>query len=96
MTAPIRLDMTADQLAGMKEDLIATLTPAHIEELCTLRADAKMSAQTFSEASPFNPRSAPSAAPPCASTSAPGSTTSLMPSIPRPATFPTFWRMPNE
>ena len=50
MTAPIRLDMTADQLAVMKEDLISSLTPAHIEELCTLRADAKLSAQTFSEA----------------------------------------------
>lgn len=34
----------------MKEDLIATLTPAHIEDLCTLRTDAKLAAQTFSEA----------------------------------------------
>ena len=50
MTAPIHLDIHVDQIKAMKEDLIATLTPAHIEELCTLRTDAKLAAQTFSEA----------------------------------------------
>lgn len=50
MNSPVRLDIDLDQISAMKEDLIATLTQAHIEELCTLRADAKLSAQTFSEA----------------------------------------------
>ena len=50
MTTPIRLDIHVDQIQAMKEDLVATLTPAHIEELCTLRTDAKLAAQTFSEA----------------------------------------------
>ncbi len=50
MTAPIPLDIHVDQIQAMKEDLIATLTPAHIEELCTLRTDAKLAAESFSEA----------------------------------------------
>ena len=53
MTAPIHLDIHVDQIQAMnwqQEDLVATLTPAHIEELCTLRTDAKLAAQTFSEA----------------------------------------------
>ena len=31
MSAPIRLDIHVDQIQAMKEDVIATLTPAHIE-----------------------------------------------------------------
>lgn len=50
MTAPIRLDIDVDQIQAMKEDLIATLTQAHIEELCTLRTNAKLAAESFSEA----------------------------------------------
>ena len=50
MSAPIRLDIHVDQIQAMKEDLIASLTPAHIEELCTLRTDAKLAAESFSEA----------------------------------------------
>ena len=53
MTAPIHLDIDADQIQAMnwqQEDLVATLTPAHIEELCTLRTDAKLAAESFSEA----------------------------------------------
>lgn len=50
MTAPIHLDIHVDQIKAMKEDLVATLTPAHIEELCTLRTDAKLAAESFSEA----------------------------------------------
>ena len=50
MTAPIHLDIHVDQIQAMKEDLFALLTPAHIEELCHLRTDAKLAAETFSEA----------------------------------------------
>ncbi len=50
MTAPIHLDIHVDQIKAMKEDLVATLTPAHIEELCTLRTDAKLAAESFREA----------------------------------------------
>lgn len=50
MTTPIHLDIHVDQIKAMKEDLVATLTPAHIEELCTLRTDAKLAAESFSEA----------------------------------------------
>ena len=50
MSAPIRLDIHVDQIQAVREDLIATLTPAHIEELCTLRTDAKLAAENFSEA----------------------------------------------
>lgn len=50
MSSPIHLDLNAEQVAAMKEDMLATLTPAHIEELCALRTDAKLAAETFSEA----------------------------------------------
>ena len=50
MTEPIRIDLTADQLKTMQEELVGSLTPGHIEELCALRTDAKLDAQTFSEA----------------------------------------------
>jgi len=50
MTTPIRIDMTADQLAVMKEDLIASLTQDHLDELCALRIRAKDYTGEFSEA----------------------------------------------
>jgi len=50
MTEPIRIDLTADQLKTMQEELVGSLTPGHIEELCALRTDAKLSAESFSEA----------------------------------------------
>lgn len=46
MTQPIRTDLTEDQLA----DLASPLTPAHITELCGLRASAKAAAEMFSTA----------------------------------------------
>lgn len=50
MNSPVRMDIDLDQISAMKEDLIATLTQEHIEELCQLRTDAKLAAETFSEA----------------------------------------------
>ena len=50
MADPIRIDMTADQLAGIKENLLATLTTDHLDELCALRIRAKDYAGEFSEA----------------------------------------------
>lgn len=50
MSSPIRIDLNAEQVAAMQEDMFATLTTAHIEELCALRTDAKLAAETFSEA----------------------------------------------
>ena len=40
MTQPMRTDLTEDQFA----DLASPLTPAHITELCELRASAKAAA----------------------------------------------------
>jgi hypothetical protein len=42
----IRIDMTEDQL----RDLTQPLTPAHITELCELRASAKAAAEMFTVA----------------------------------------------
>lgn len=46
----IRIDLTEDQLKAMVGEMREGLTPAHIDELVTLRSDARLAAGTFTEA----------------------------------------------
>lgn len=46
----IRIDLTEDQLKAMVGEMLEGLTPAHIDELVTLRSDARLAAGTFTEA----------------------------------------------
>lgn len=46
----IRIDLTEEQLNAMAGEMREGLTPAHIDELVTLRSDARLSAGTFTEA----------------------------------------------
>lgn len=46
----IRIDMTEDQLKAMAGEMREGLTPAHIDELVTLRSDARLAAEAFTEA----------------------------------------------
>lgn len=45
-----RIYLTDDQLKAMSAELREVLTPAHIEELVTLRADVRLAAESFTEA----------------------------------------------
>jgi hypothetical protein len=46
----IRIDLTEEQLNAMAGEMREGLTPAHIDELVTLRSDARLAAGTFTEA----------------------------------------------
>lgn len=46
----IRIDLTEDQLKAMSAEMREGLTPSHIDELVTLRADARLAAESFTEA----------------------------------------------
>lgn len=46
----IRIDLTEEQLNAMAGEMREGLTQAHIDELVTLRSDARLAAGTFTEA----------------------------------------------
>jgi len=46
----IRIDITEDQLKAMAGEMREGLTPKHIDFLVSLRSDARMAAETFTEA----------------------------------------------
>lgn len=46
----IRIDLTEDQLRAMGDEMRAGLTPAHVDELVTLRSDARLAAENYTEA----------------------------------------------
>lgn len=46
----IRIDLTEEQLNAMAGEMREGLTPAHIDELVTLRSDARLAAENYTEA----------------------------------------------